>query len=311
MFIRVHPLLIPSSCTMTTLAVLSDIHGNLPALEAVMRDLAHVHVDQVVVAGDVINWGPFSAECFDVIAREGWAVIRGNNEYYLLDYDTPRAPAAWRDTTQWPLLPWLREQLQGSRHHRIAAWPDHISLRFADGPPLRVVHGSCRSAWEAIYAIDNDGVNVPKLAGVEEPFVIAGHTHLAMDIQVERWRVFNPGTVGVPLDGTCDAQYMLLRTAEHGWQPEFRRVAYDPSPLFEAFEQQAFASRCGAIGQMVVDEFRASDLIVLPFLHWRKESCADAPITHALYETFKHVDARQYAPPAYRRSKNKEEDEHR
>ncbi len=285
---------------MTILAVLSDIHGNLPALEAVMHDLAQFHVDQVVVAGDIINWGPFSAQCFDIVAREGWPVIRGNNEYYLLDYDTPRAPAAWQDATQWPLLPWLREQLQGSRQQRIAAWPDFISLRFADGPPIRMTHGSCRSAWEAIYAMDDGSVNAPKLAGAEEPFVIAGHTHLAMDIRVDRWRVFNPGTVGVPLDGSSDAQYMLLRTGNNGWEPEFRRVSYDQTPLFEAFERQSFASRCGAIGQMVMDEFRASDLVVLPFLRWRSVACADAPITPELYATFKTLDARSFAPPAYR-----------
>ena len=50
---------------MTQLAILSDIHGNLPALEAVLADLAQFKVDQVVVAGDVINWGPFSAQCWD------------------------------------------------------------------------------------------------------------------------------------------------------------------------------------------------------------------------------------------------------
>lgn len=285
---------------MTTLAILSDIHGNLPALEAVMRDLAKVHVDQVVVAGDVINWGPFSAECVDIVAREGWAVIRGNNEFYLLDYDTPRAPEAWHDQTQWPLLPWLREHLQGSRHHRIAAWPDYISLRFPDAPPIRVVHGSCRSAWESLFAIDDETINAPKLAGVEERFIIAGHTHLAMDIRVAHWRVFNPGTVGAPLDGIAGAQYMLLHTAGDHWHPEFKRVAYDPAPLFAEFERQSFASRCGTIGQMVMEEFRASDLVVLPFLNWRKVECADAPITPALYEAFKRVDARQYAPPAYR-----------
>jgi predicted phosphodiesterase len=285
---------------MTTLAVLSDIHGNLPALEAVMNDLAKTHVDQIVVAGDVINWGPFSAECFDIVARERWPVIRGNNEYYLLDYDTPRAPDAWRDKTQWPLLPWLREQLQGRRLNAIAAWPDFISMRFPDGPPIRVVHGTCRSAWESLFANDIESVNLPKLANVDEPFVIAGHTHIAMDIQVDRWRVFNPGTVGVPMDGTFSAQYMLLRNTGDGWKPEFRRVAYDRSSLFEAFEQQAFASRCGVMGQMVLDEFHTARVVVVPFLSWRNAECAGELITPELYEAFKRTDTQQHAPPAYR-----------
>ena len=285
---------------MTTIAVLSDIHGNLPALEAVMNDMAKAHVDQVVVAGDVINWGPFSAECVDIVTREGWPAIRGNNEYYLLDYDTPRAPAGWSDERQWPLLPWLREQLQGSRHHRIAAWPDYISLRFPDGPPIRVVHGSCRNPWEGIFAIDDEAASAQKLAGAEESVIIAGHTHLAMDAQIDRWRVFNPGTVGVPLDGTFTAQYMLLHNDGYGWQPEFRRVSFEHSPLFEAFERQAFAKRCGVMGQMVLDEFRTARVVVVPFLSWRKDECADMPITPELYEEFKRTDTQRYAPPAYR-----------
>ena len=76
---------------MTTLAILADIHGNMPALEAVIQDLRQVAVDHVVVAGDCINWGPFSQEVVERIAREAWAVIRGNNEFYLLDYQTGRA----------------------------------------------------------------------------------------------------------------------------------------------------------------------------------------------------------------------------
>jgi predicted phosphodiesterase len=77
---------------MTTLAILSDLHGNLPALEAVLAELAPLGVDQVIVAGDVINWGPFSAQVTARVIERGWAPIRGNNEFYLLDYSTPRAP---------------------------------------------------------------------------------------------------------------------------------------------------------------------------------------------------------------------------
>ena len=75
---------------MTKLALLSDIHGNLPALEAVMTDLRNFEIDQVIVAGDVINFGPFSRQTAEIVIEMGWPVIRGNNEYFLLDYNTPR-----------------------------------------------------------------------------------------------------------------------------------------------------------------------------------------------------------------------------
>ena len=82
---------------MTMLAILADIHGNLPALEAVLEDLAHFKVDHVVVAGAMVNWGPFSAQVMDRVTSEGWAVIRGNNEFYWSD---PRfcgvTPGPWR-----------------------------------------------------------------------------------------------------------------------------------------------------------------------------------------------------------------------
>ena len=82
---------------MTRLAILADIHGNLPALAAVRADLATQAVDRVIVAGDLINWGPCSAQVVEQVVADGWDVVRGNHELILLDYGTPRAPAAWED----------------------------------------------------------------------------------------------------------------------------------------------------------------------------------------------------------------------
>ena len=93
---------------MTRLAVLADIHGNLPALQAVIDDMAQYAVDHVVVAGDSVNWGPFSRQVLEIISERRWAVIRGNNAYYALDFGTCRAPEHWKSFT----LPiFLREQL--------------------------------------------------------------------------------------------------------------------------------------------------------------------------------------------------------
>ena len=84
---------------MTRIAVISDIHGNMTALNAVLDDMAPFKVDQVVVAGDVVNWGPHNAQVLDRIIRESWPVIRGNQELYMLDQDTPRGPASWEKYT--------------------------------------------------------------------------------------------------------------------------------------------------------------------------------------------------------------------
>ena len=284
---------------MTRLAVLSDIHGNLPALEAVMADMAAFKPDAVVMAGDVVNWGPFSRECVEIVKREGWAVIRGNNEYYLLDSNTPREPAAWKDRTQWSMLEWLHEQL-GDCYNCIAMWPDELSLRFADGPPIRVVHGSSNNPWKGIYAAHDAAINVPLLANIAEPVVIAGHTHLAMNHTVDRWQVLNPGTVGVPLNGTHAAQYLLLDAAGEAWQPTFRTVDYDQSPLFKAFEQHKFVARHGPIGQAVVKEFETGKMQVTSLLMWRAANCPGAPFDQALWQAFLEQDWLRWTLPEYR-----------
>jgi predicted phosphodiesterase len=281
---------------MTRVAVLSDIHGNLPALEAVLNDLTQFKVDQVIVAGDVINWGPFSSQVMQRVTSEGWAVIRGNNELYLLDYDTPRAPKSWQHYT---IPPFLHRQLDEKQIATLATWPDSLTLRFRDAPTVRVVHGTPRSHFEPIYPISTDEEIATMLAGVEETTFICGHTHLPLDRQVRRWHVLNPGTVGVPLDGTSDAHYMLLDGDETGWRATFRQVRYDNSPLFTEFERLNFVEHVGVVGQLVIEEFRTSRLEVHPFIYWHRDIYPDQPQTFDHLEQYASVDKWAYTPPAY------------
>jgi predicted phosphodiesterase len=284
---------------MTRLAVLADIHGNLPALTAVLADLARFPVDDVIVAGDVINWGPFSAAVLAVVAERGWVALRGNNEYYLLDHLTPRAPAAWSNRTQWAMLDWLRGQVSTAQHRAIAAWPDTLSLCYPDAPALRVVHGSPRGNNDPLYLNAPEAELAAALAGVEEHTVIAGHTHLPMDRQVGGWRVLNPGSVGVPLDGQHLGRYLLLEGSALGWQPTFRSVPIDPAPVLAELERQGFRAQTGLVGHFVMEEFRHARLELLPFLNWRKAHCPDAPFTEALLPAYAQVNPRDYLPAPY------------
>ncbi len=283
---------------MTRLAILADIHANLPALEAVQRDLADQSVDRVIVAGDSINWGPSSADVIDTIESEGWAVIRGNNEYYLLDYDTPRAPATWT-LEDYPVMPWLRDQMTDAQQAIVATWPDTLSLRFPDAPTVRVVHGSPRSHWEPMHRDTPASDMAGMLASIEESLVIAGHTHLSMDRTVADWRVINPGSVGLPLDGTFEAQYMLLEGDKTSWHPEWRQVAYDRAPLFEAFGRSRLVERCGPVGELIVEEFRTARIHLHAFNVWRNQYCPGQPFTNAMLEEFRQADRWEYTESAY------------
>jgi predicted phosphodiesterase len=283
---------------MTRLGVLSDIHGNLPALEAVIDDMAAFAVDHVVVAGDSVNWGPFSRQVMEMITRNQWAVIRGNNEYYLLDYDTSRAPRSWSAFTMPPML---HGQLGDRWTNIIASLPDTLSLRFRDAPPIRVVHGIPSNPWIAMTPQMSDETLCDYLAGVEETTIIGGHSHIAMDRQVDLWHVLNPGSVGVPLDGNFSASYMVIEGGVDGWKViAQRRVPFDVEIVLTEFERQRFVERCGVQARLVVEEFRSARLRLDPFVRWMKAQYPDAEMSDPLLDEFLQSDVEAYMPEAYR-----------
>ena len=285
---------------MTRLAILSDVHGNLPALEAVMEDMKKFDVDQAIVAGDVVNFGPFSRQTAELVIEHKWPVIRGNNEYFLVDYRTPRAPAEWHDPLQFAPIAWLSRQFDRTLKRKIACWPDSLNLRFDDAPPIQVFHGTPQDPWEPIYWTQTDEEIERLLSTVEADFVICGHTHLPLDRQSGRWHIFNPGSVGVPLDGIFSASYMILEGNEAGWHPTLRRVSFDYDALFQEFETSGYNGQAGPIGRLTVEIYRQARP-VLGFLRWRAQHKPDSLLNDELVEEFlMNVDWSEFAHRAYR-----------
>lgn len=284
---------------MTRLAVLADIHGNLPALQAVIDDMAQYAVDQVVVAGDSINWGPFSRGVLEVISERRWPVIRGNNEFYLLDYDTERAPAHW---SRFTMPPYLHEQLGDRQVKFIAALPDTLQLRFRDAPPIRVCHGIPGDPWTAITPQSSAAQIRRWLRDISERAVIGAHSHIALERHVGDWHIFNPGSVGVPLDGEHSASYMILDGRENGWElAAHRRIPIDVAPLLAEFERQNFIERCGVTAHLVIEEFRTARLQLAAFLDWKAKRHVGKEDSMELLQEFRNLDnMTPYLPPAYR-----------
>lgn len=284
---------------MTKLAILSDIHGNLPALEAVISDLKNFEVDHVVVPGDVINFGPFSRQVAELVIEKGWAVMRGNNEYFLIDYGTPRAPAEWSDPIQFAPTAWLNRQFDQKLQTLIASWPDTLNLRFKDAPPIQVFHGTPGSPWDSIYSTLTEAEIEKLLCNIEADYVICGHTHLSMDRQSGRWRIFNPGSVGIPLDGMFSASYMLLEGHEQGWNSTFRRIPFDYEPIFEEFERSGYNRECGPIGRLTVEVYKTARPM-FGFLKWRDTQKPGELITEALLDEYlSTANWWDFAHPAY------------
>jgi predicted phosphodiesterase len=284
---------------MTNLAILSDIHGNIPALEAVLTDLAAFEIDHVIVPGDVIGFGPSPIRATQIVIEKGWSVIRGNNEFFLTDYKTARAPAEWEDPVQFAPTAWLDHQFDHRLKTIIGSWPDTLSLFFRDAPPILVCHGTPASPWETIYSTMTDDEIEKTLLDVKPDYVICGHTHLPMDRQSGKWRIFNPGSVGVPLDGLFSASYMLLEGNEKGWTPTFRRVPFDYEALFAEFERSGYTRESGPMGRLILEVYRTARPL-FGFLRWRETQKRDFPITYELVEEYlTNCNWWEYSHPAY------------
>jgi len=233
----------------------------------------------------VIGFGPFSRQTAEMVIKNGWSVIRGNNEYLLIDYKTPRAPEEWNDPVQFAPTAWLDKQFDQKLKTLIASWRDTLNLRFRDAPPIQVFHGTPDSPWDSIFWTLADEEIEKLLSNTEADYVICGHTHLPMDRQSGRWRIFNPGSVGVPIDGILSASYMMLEGDEQGWKATFRRIPFDYDAIFEEFETSGFNKESGPMGRLVLEVYKTARPW-LGFLRWRDLHRPDSALTHELVDEF-------------------------
>lgn len=196
------------------IAVLADIHGNLPALEAVLGALDAESPDAIVVAGDITG-GPLVAECLAALrARpEPLHWVKGNGERdTVAAFDGAAADVAAMER-------WSAAALTPDDRDALDSWPIALSL---DG--VRFCHGSPRSEDEVLTRATPEPVLRDALSGVREGLVVGGHTHQQMVRALDRGPDYaNAGAIGMPYEGDPAAFWMLV---EHG-EPQLRRTAYD------------------------------------------------------------------------------------
>lgn len=231
---------------MTRIAVMADIHGNLPALEAVVEDMRRVAPDQVIVAGDVINRGPQSKACLDLVREAGWPVLYGNHEDYVLKFEGDNVPEAWLGDWWLPTRSVAQVELTADDLAYLKALPLYLVVDVLGLPAIRVVHGSPRAINEGLgfWMSDDDLIAAVEMS--PEPVVIGAHTHRPFDRRAGRWWALNTGAVGTPFNGNPAAQYLVLTARDGDWQVDFRAVPYDRAPVYAAWEQTGHLERSTA-----------------------------------------------------------------
>jgi predicted phosphodiesterase len=237
------------------LAVVSDIHGNLPALQAVLADIGREKVDRVVNLGDIVS-GPLWPQATATLLRTlDWPTIRGNHERQLLTLPADRMG---------PADAFARARLAEENLNWLAALPATLDLGdgvwCCHGTPASDLQYFLETVTPDLGSHGSPGVRAAtaaeaaeRLGAVAAPLVLCGHTHMPRALQCGDTLVVNPGSVGLPAfdddhphahvmeTGSPHARWALVERVASSWQAQQRLTAYD----WEAAARQAEAAGRG------------------------------------------------------------------
>lgn len=220
---------------MTRIALISDIHGNLVALRAVLADVAASGIDQTVCLGDAGATGPEPRGVLDWLRQAAVPTVMGNTDAWLLDPRPAKPPeqASDDDRRLYELELWSAAQLDESDRALIRAFAPTLSLDLGDGT-LLAYHGSPRNFNDIIRPDTAEAQLDEWLGGYAATVYAGGHTHVAMLRPYRDALVVNPGSVGLPyraapgggLVNPAWAEYAIVEWSRGRQVVEFRRVAY-------------------------------------------------------------------------------------
>lgn len=228
--------------------MLSDIHGNLPALEAVLADVAAAQVDLVVLNGDLAD-GPFPTETLDRLAALGdhavW--LRGNGDRWLVEARAGRYRHADPDTDA--IVQWAAARITEAQRDRLAALPLVRTLTLERRGSVGICHATARSDDEMLLVDATLDHAAAAFAAIDAETVVVGHCHMPYDRLIDRRRLVNAGSVGMPY-GHAGASWALV-----GADIVLRRTPYN---------REAAAARIVASGMPGAAAFAATYVLASP-----------------------------------------------
>ncbi len=208
------------------IAIVSDIHANLAALEAALADIGRRKADRVIVAGDLVGDGRQPAEVVALLRRLGFPALRGNvdrkvAEAAALSAKARNELATMRKTAE---LLWTAGQLDRAGLDWLAGLPATLTVRVG-GSRLLVVHGSPLADTDSIYPSLTPRALAAKLGAARPDVLACGHSHVPFARRIAGVTVVNAGSVGRPVDGDPRGSYALVEV-EAGRTPRGRIVRF-------------------------------------------------------------------------------------
>jgi len=212
--------------------LISDIHANLPALEAVLDDMPSV--DEIICAGDVVGYNPWPQECLERVRAISSLVVQGNHDRNV---ETPHRYE--HNEMAHAGLKLARQELSEAQREWLAALPQRTE--FAEGA-YRLVHSHPDPNKLGSYVRP---AQFPKMRPYLDEYagIVLGHTHVQHKATIDGRIIVNPGSVGQPRDGDERAAYAVLDTATD--EVELRRVEYDINRVISRVKECELSTKTG------------------------------------------------------------------
>jgi predicted phosphodiesterase len=242
----------------TRVAALYDIHGNLPALDAVLADVSRERVDLIVVGGDVVP-GPMPLEtmkrvlALDVPTR----FISGNGERLVLAASAGGAidevPPRYRD-----MIHWTAGALDADSRAAMAAWPLTCTVTVDGLGDVLFCHATPQNDVDCFTRLTPEDRVTRLFAGITASLVVCGHTHMQFDRTVGVLRIVNAGSIGMPFAPPAGAHWLLV-----GPDVQLRQTAYDLWPAAEQMRATGYPLVEEAAVRYVLDPPPESEMLAV------------------------------------------------
>lgn len=254
------------------IAVLADIHGNLPAFEAALKHVSQQKVDQIILAGDMVIGSPDSKACWTLALSLGCPILRGNHERYVAHYGTSKASPLW-SMEQFAPLQWAVEQLSEQDRQCMEQLP--LNLRLPEAPNLFIVHASERDDHDSVASHTPEQVLHDMFPTAQEQYMIRAHNHYGQVRVWEKGFIVTCGSVGLTLDSSPTAQYLLLDQQKVGWKIQHQSVPYPLDAAISRFHDTGYLSAVGPMAHLFLREVMTASHQIVPFLRlyaqWSKQ----------------------------------------
>lgn len=220
------------------IACISDIHGNIYALNKVLENIEENNIDQIICLGDLTGYGPHPNEVVALIRRRKILCLKGNYDASVVENKFSYIRET--DINSFS-LPWTVDELRASHKFYLESLPEKLTLTFEEKSIL-LVHGSPRSINQYLHYESLDAEEI--MQSIREDVLVCAHTHIPYVKQYENKLLINDGSVGKPKIGRPNATYVILDMEKNrDIKIEMKEVSYDILKTVKDMEMKNFPTK--------------------------------------------------------------------